>query len=189
MAVAKGTWKAADLDWVALDTNAPPQMDVPEQCTKTPAGKICIPAQTTGPQPLPKIPVKPNHDYTFEVYHKGLDINGFIRHTDKHKGKHHKFRVYVDENQNGRFDKNDPLIGKTGLKQKFADKGVGNLLDENEIGQLEVKFKKSALMRSEKSCEGALDSHLTGVSSFFFADSDGNDITQVIPFGESCGPS
>ena len=132
---------------------------------------------------------KPNHDYTFEVDHKGLDINGFIRHTDKHKGKHHKFRVYVDENQNGRFDKNDLLIGKTGLKQKFADKGVGNLLDENEIGQLEVKFKKSALMRSEKSCEGALDSHLTGVSSFFFADSDGNDITQVIPFGESCGPS
>ena len=82
------------------------------------------------------------HHYAFDVDDNGLDINGFILQTDKHKGKRQKFRVYLDSNENGRFDKNDQLIGRTGLKQKHAAKGVGNLLDEGEIGQLEVKYKK-----------------------------------------------
>ena len=83
-----------------------------------------------------------NHHYTFDVDHNGLDINGFILHHDKHKGKRHKFRVYLDSNENGRFDKKDELIGRSALKQKHAAKGVGNLLDEGELGQLEVTFKK-----------------------------------------------
>lgn len=82
------------------------------------------------------------HHYKFDVDDNGLDINGFILHTDKHKGKRHKFRVYLDSNENNRFDKDDQLIGRTGLKQKHAAKGVGNLLDEDELGQLEVTFKK-----------------------------------------------
>ena len=83
-----------------------------------------------------------NHQYTFDVDDNGLDINGFILQTDKHKGKRQKFRVYLDSNENGRFDKSDPFIGLSGLKQKHAAKGVGNLLDEGEIGQLEVKSKR-----------------------------------------------
>ena len=110
------------------------------------------------PDPLPPFPLPPvkasargsnkskpqrNHHYTFDVDDNGLHINGFILHTDKHKGERHKFRVYLDSNENGRFDKSDPLIGMSGLKQKHAAKGVGNLLDEGEIGQLEVTFKKA----------------------------------------------
>ena len=82
------------------------------------------------------------YHYKFDVDHNGLDINGFILHHDKHKGKRHKFRVYLDSNENGRFDKKDELIGRSALKQKHAAKGVGNLLDEGELGQLEVTFKK-----------------------------------------------
>ena len=81
------------------------------------------------------------HHYTFDVDDNGLDISGFILHTDKHKGKRQKFRVYLDSNENGRFDKTDQFIGRTGLKQKHAAKGIGNLLDDDELGQLEVKFK------------------------------------------------
>ena len=84
-----------------------------------------------------------NHHYTFEIDDNGLDINGFIIHSDKGQGKRHKFRVYLDSDENGRFDKNDQLIGRTGLKQKHAAKGVGNLLDEDEIGQVKVKFKRN----------------------------------------------
>ena len=83
-----------------------------------------------------------NHHYIFDVDDNGLNINGFILHTDKHKGKRQKFRVYLDSNKNGRFDKQDQLIGRTGLHQLHAAKGVGNVLDEDELGQLEVKFKR-----------------------------------------------
>ena len=93
------------------------------------------------------------HHYTFDVDDNGLDINGFILHTDKHKGKRHKFRVYLDSNENGRFDKNDPLIGRTGLKHKHAAKGVGNLLDDDDIGRLEVTFKKPKSNASMRSLE------------------------------------
>ena len=68
------------------------------------------------------------HHYTFEVDDNGLDINGFVLHTDKHEGKRQKFRVYLDSNENGRFDKNDQLIGRTGIREKHAAKGVGNLM-------------------------------------------------------------
>ena len=111
------------------------------------------------------------HHYTFDVDHKGLDINGFILHTNKHKGKRHKFRVYLDSNENGRFDKKDQLIGRTGLKHKHAAKGVGNLLDEDEIGQVEVKFKRSPLMQSDESYGDSIDTHLAGLSSNLSANS------------------
>ena len=94
-----------------------------------------------------------NYHYAFDVDDNGLDINGFILQTDKHKGKRQKFRVYLDSNENGRFDKNDPLIGLSGLKKKHAAKGVGNLLDEGEIGQLEVTFKKAKSNASMRSLE------------------------------------
>ena len=31
--------------------------------------------------------------YTFDVDHRGVDMNGFILHTDKHKGKREKLRI------------------------------------------------------------------------------------------------
>ena len=90
-----------------------------------------------------------NHHYTFDVDDNGLDINGFILHTDKHKGKRHKFRVHLDSNENGRFDKKDQLIGRTGLRNKHAAKGVGNLLDEGETGELIVDFKRPPSRRPD----------------------------------------
>ena len=82
------------------------------------------------------------HHYTFDVDDNGLDINGFILHTDKHKGKRHKFRVYLDSNENNRFDKDDVLLGRSGLKTRHSKNGAGGILDEDELGQLEIKFKK-----------------------------------------------
>tara|TARA_B100000683_G_C12459778_1_gene543575 strand:+ start:82 stop:921 length:840 start_codon:yes stop_codon:yes gene_type:complete len=121
------------------------------------------------------------HHYTFDVDHKGLDINGFILHTNKHKGKRHKFRVYLDSNENGRFDKKDQLIGRTGLKHKHAAKGVGNLLDEDEIGQVEVKFKRSPLMQSDESYGDSIDTHLAGLSSNLSASSGYQIVGQTDP--------
>lgn len=90
-----------------------------------------------------------NHHYKFDVDDNGLDINGFIVHHRKHQGKRHKFRVFLDSNENGRFDKADRLIGRTGLKQKHAAKGVGNLLDEGETAELVVDFKRPPSKRSD----------------------------------------
>ena len=89
-----------------------------------------------------------NHHYTFDVYDNGLDINGFIIHRYKKGYRRHKFRVYLDTNENGRFDRRDELIGKTGLKGKHSRKGIGNLLEDGELGRLEVKFKKDKLNAS-----------------------------------------
>ena len=137
-----------------------------------------------------------NHHYSFDVDDNGLDINGFILQTDKHKGKKQKFRVYLDSNENGRFDKSDPLIGKSGLKQKHAAKGVANLLDEGEIGQLEVTFKKprsNASMRGpdyviatenwlgEYSLHNALSTQIKSLQRLAFSDSDGNHLGSVMP--------
>ena len=83
-----------------------------------------------------------NHHYTFDIDHNGLDINGFVLHTNKNEGKRHKLRLYLDSNENGRFDKNDLLIGRTGISNKLAAKSVGNLIKEDEVGQVEVKFKR-----------------------------------------------
>ena len=101
----------------------------------------------------PELKLQRNYHYTFDVDDNGLDINGFILQTDKHKGKKQKFRVYLDSNENGLFDKRDPLIGMSALKKKHAAKGVGNLLDEDEIGQLEVTFKKPKSNASMRSLE------------------------------------
>ena len=84
-----------------------------------------------------------NRHYTFDVDDNGLDINGFVVHAATPSQRRHKFRVFLDSNENGRFDKNDPSIGRTGLQRKHAAKGVGNLLDDDEIGQVMVNFKKS----------------------------------------------
>ena len=82
-----------------------------------------------------------NHHYTFDVDDNGVDINGFILHHNKHKGKRHKFRVYLDSNENKRFDKDDLFIGRTGIKANHSKKGVGNLIDLDEIGKVEVKLR------------------------------------------------
>ena len=119
------------------------------------------------------------HHYTFDVDDNGLDINGFILHHNKHEGKRHKFRVYLDSNENGRFDKNDELIGRSGPKQKHASKGVGNLLYEGEIGELVVKFKttkSNASMREPDDIDGLSQSIGGGggrIGSMSFSDSDG----------------
>ena len=125
-----------------------------------------------------------HYHYTFDVDDNGLDINGFILHHNKHEGKRHKFRVYLDSNENGRFDKNDQLIGRTGLKQKHAAQGVGNLLDEDELGQLEVTFKKpksNASMRESDDIDAQLfggsggDGGTSGnisITNLSFSDSD-----------------
>lgn len=83
-----------------------------------------------------------NHHYTFDVDDNGVDINGFIVHHSKREAKKHKFRVFLDSNENNHFDRDDTLIGWSHLRKKVSDKGVGNLLDEDEIGQLEVSFRR-----------------------------------------------
>ena len=129
------------------------------------------------------------YQYTFNVDDNGLDINGFIRQTDKHKGKRQKFRVYLDSNDNNRFDKKDLLIGRTGLKQKHASKGVGNLLDGDVIGQLELKFKKLKTNASMKDAED-IDGFAIGggggrISSMSFTDSDNAEIAIIKDTGLS----
>ena len=83
-----------------------------------------------------------NHHYTFDVDDNGLDINGFIIQRYSKFHRRYKFRVYLDNNENGLFDRGDELIGMTGLKDKHSKKGIGNLLEDGELGRLEVKFKK-----------------------------------------------
>ena len=134
------------------------------------------------------------HHYAFDVDDNGLDINGFILHTDKHEGKRHKFRVYLDSNENGRFDKNDPLIGRTGLKKKHAAKGVGNLLDKDEIGHVKVKFKRNRAVEggggnidgavareADYRFDGDADPPIPGftLSKMSFIHPDGDSIVQI----------
>ena len=82
-----------------------------------------------------------NHHYTFDVNHNGVDINGFIVHHDKRGGKKEKKRVYLDSNENGRFDKDDLFLGCTGINERATRKGAG--LDPGEIGHVEIQFKQS----------------------------------------------
>ena len=130
---------------------------------------------------------KRHHKYTFNVDDNGLHINGFILQTDKHKGKRQKFRVYLDSNENRRFDKNDQLIGRSGLKQKHAAKGVGNLLDEDEVGQLEVKFKKAKSNASMRDADEVdVQSIGGGVGIVMsFTDSDNAEIVSIKDTGLS----
>lgn len=56
-------------------------------------------------------------------------MNGFILHTDKHKGKREKLRIFLDSNENNRFDKNDLFLSRTGLRAKHSKNDVGGILD------------------------------------------------------------
>ena len=130
--------------------------------------------------------IRKNH-YAFDVDHNGLDVNGFVLHADKHEGKRHKFRVYIDSNENNRFDKNDLFFGRTGLKDKHSKNGVGGILDEDEIGQLEVKFKKpksNASMRDSEDIDGISQSIVAATGSIVsmnFMDAAGDIVAQVDP--------
>ena len=93
------------------------------------------------------------HHYTFDVGDNSLDINGFILHAAKKDQGRHKFRVYLDSNDNGRFDKNDSFYGHTGLKTKHSKKGVGQILDKGEVGELKIKFKTLESNASMKASE------------------------------------
>ena len=126
------------------------------------------------------------HHYTFDVDDNGLDINGFVLQTDKHEGKRQKFRVYLDSNENGRFDKNDQLIGRTGIRSKHSSKGVGNLLGDDEIGLLEIKFKRdkpNASMRVDPQLAEITDglSQTLNLRSLDFNDADASQIVSVTP--------
>ena len=163
-----------------------------------------LPLTGSSAQGANKFKPQRNHHYTFDVGDNGLDINGFILQAYKHKGKRRKIRVYLDSNENGRFDKNDPLIGRTGLKHKHAAKGVGNLLDEDEIGQLAIRFKKdtsNALISSVGQDDSERNPRISssddpelvkesGIAAsdptlqfqrLSFADSDGSQIVSVTP--------
>ena len=97
-----------------------------------------------------------NHHYTFDVDDNGLDINGFIIQRYSKFHRRYKFRVYLDTNESGRFDRGDELIGMTGLKDKHSKKGIGNLLEDGELGQLKVKFKKDKSNESTVSAETSM---------------------------------
>ena len=122
-----------------------------------------------------------NHHYAFDVGDNGLDINGFIIHKKKKGHKRHKFKVFLDTNENGSFDRKDELIGKTSLTRKLTKKGIGNLLNDDELGQLEIKFKKdnsNALMRGVGQDDSERNPHIS-LQSFSFFDSDDNPIASV----------
>ena len=124
-----------------------------------------------------------NHHYTFDINDNDLDKNGFIIYSDKGQGKRRKFRVYLDSNENGSFDKNDQLIGRTGLKHKHAAKGVGNLLDEDELGQLEVKFKRYKSNASMRSYKNAGNEPVSSINSMTFSNPDEESVARFdVPF-------
>ena len=144
MAFASGSWQADVQKGAYEEAEILLEAEgVPDFAAEDMISSLSAKARSKEPKPQRK------HHYTFDVDDNGLDINGFILHTDKHKGKRHKFRVYLDSNENGRFDKNDQLIGRTGLKHKHASKGVGNLLDDDEIGELIVDFKRPPSKRPD----------------------------------------
>lgn len=125
-----------------------------------------------------------NYHYTFDVDDNGLDINGFIIHRNKKGHKRHKFRVYLDTNENGRFDRKDQLIGKTGLKRKYSRKGIGNLLEEGELGQLKIKFKKN---RSNASMRVDEENYSKIRDTPLYQSWDGIDYDYQIGFTDSAG--
>ena len=88
------------------------------------------------------------HHNIFDVNHKGVDFSGFIVHSANKHHHHHRLKVYLDANDNGRFDKKDELIGASKLKNMHSKNGVGGILESGEIGSVEVKFKRKPSMRS-----------------------------------------
>ena len=94
---------------------------------------------TTGTwSPVVTIPEIPREfHYVFNAELDGQEINGFI--VEKIKKKRHKFKVYLDTDNDGAFTKSDQLIGKTKLTKKHSRGDAGQLLDGLD-GQLEVDF-------------------------------------------------
>ena len=94
---------------------------------------------TTGTwSPVVTIPEIPREfHYVFNAELDGQEINGFI--VEKTKKKRHKFKVYLDTDNDGAFTKSDQLIGKTKLTKKRSRGDAGGLLDGLD-GQLEVDF-------------------------------------------------
>ena len=112
------------------------------------------------------------YHYSFNVDDKGVDVSGFIVHTAKKNQGRHKFRVHLDSNENARFDKNDKFYGHTGLKTKHSKKGVGQILDESEVGELKIKFKTLESNASMKSAEAAVSDPIIKAMKFKYGSLD-----------------
>ena len=93
------------------------------------------------------------HHYIFDVNHKGVDFSGFIVHSANKHYHGHRLMVYLDANDNGRFDKKDELIGVSKLKNMHSHNGVGGILDSGEIGKVKVEFKRNKSNASMRSAE------------------------------------
>ena len=119
------------------------------------------------------------HHYVFDVDHNGLDLNGFVLHADKSKAKREKFRVYLDSNENAKFDRNDLFFGATALKDTISQDGVGGILGKAEVGQLQVKFKKIKFKASLGSAEAEEPDVI--IKRLRFSDSDGAAVAAVNP--------
>ena len=116
--------------------------------------------------------------FSFDVVHKGLDINGFVLHSNKHSRQ--KFRVYLDSNANGRFDNADLFYGKTGLKAKDSIKGIGAILDPQEVGQVEVKFRRNKLkdsLTAAMDADALISAQISG--SITFSDPNGRIVAVI----------
>ena len=79
-----------------------------------------------------------NHHYTFDVEVNGNDMHGFV--VEKTRLIRHRFKVYVDSDDDGLFSKSDTLIGKTKLRRKHSKGGAGGLLNGQNDGRLVADF-------------------------------------------------
>ena len=79
-----------------------------------------------------------NHHYTFNVEVNGNDVQGFV--VEKTRLIRHRFKVYVDSDDDGIFSKSDKLIGKTKLRRKHSTGDAGDLLDGQNDGRLVADF-------------------------------------------------
>ena len=127
------------------------------------------------------------HHHVFDVDHKGVDFSGFIIHDANKHDDGHRFKVFLDSNNDGGFDKEDELIGKSSLRNMHSRKGVANLLAAGEIGHIEVEFKRRSSIRAdETSVERvgrAVTAPVTGVCvySIDILDPDGRQVAQIVP--------
>jgi len=119
------------------------------------------------------------HHYVFDVDHNGLDLNGFVLHADKGKAKREKFRVYLDSNENAKFDRNDLFFGTTALKDANSQIGVGQILGESEVGRLKVKYRKIKSKASLGSAEAEEPDVI--IKRLRFSDSEGAAVAVVNP--------
>lgn len=138
--------RSASGTWITILPPAP----LPPESPPPVSGELRL-SKSRSPEPKKER----KYHYSFNIEDKGVDVSGFIVHTAKKNQVRHKFRVHLDSNDNGRFDKNDSFYGHTGLKTKHSKKGVGQILDDNEIGELKIKFKTLESNASMKTAEGA----------------------------------